>query len=60
LGLLLESVTLSEYRTAILTLQLGGQIKRVVLDDNYPVELGKLPDLIDRVVGSDRWVGKTK
>jgi hypothetical protein len=59
-GLLLEYITVSDERSATLTLQLGEQIKRVGLYDNYPAELGNLPGLIDRIVSSEQWIGKTK
>ena len=47
----------SDMPSAILTLRLGSRTKRVILYDNYPVELGRLPDLIDEVVNTYRWTG---
>jgi hypothetical protein len=55
----IESVVVTALPSQILTLRLGERTKRVVLYDNDPLELGKLPDLIDRAVGSERWVGKS-
>jgi hypothetical protein len=59
-GFLLESITVTDLPSQILTLKLGDRSKRVVLYDNVPVELAALPDLVDRTLRADQWVRKPK
>jgi len=47
--------TTTDLPSQVLTLQLGTKRKQVVLYDNYPAELGALPNLIDEVTNSKRW-----
>jgi hypothetical protein len=57
-GIVVESMTITDLPSQILTLRLGERVKRVELYDHYPAELGRLPDLVDRVAGTERWVGR--
>ena len=38
------------------TLRLGDRTKTVTLYDNYPAQLGRLPELVDRVGGPQVWL----
>ena len=40
---------------AALTLKIGARTKTVILRENYPPELGRLPDLVDRLGGPAIW-----
>lgn len=40
---------------AALTLKIGTRTKTVILRENYPPELGRLPELVDRMGGPDVW-----
>lgn len=51
--------TTTDLPSQILTLQLGTKRKQVVLYDNYPAELGALPNLVDEVTDSKRWTQQT-
>jgi hypothetical protein len=41
-----------------LTLRLGDRKKTVSLFKNYPIELGRLPELVERIGGPQVWQGK--
>jgi hypothetical protein len=41
-----------------LTLRLGDRKKTVTLFNNYPAELGKLPELVERIGGPQVWLLK--
>jgi hypothetical protein len=47
--------TTTDLPSQILTLRLGAKSKKVVLYDNFPAELGALPNLVDEVTNSKRW-----
>ena len=55
-----EGESVSDGPTTILRLRLGDVRKEVKLYRNYPAELGELAERIDRVAGSERWVGKAR
>jgi hypothetical protein len=41
-----------------LTLRIGDRKKTVTLFNNYPTELGRLPELVERIGGPQVWLGK--
>jgi hypothetical protein len=51
--------TTTDLPSQVVTLQLGAKRKQVVLYDNFPAELGALPNLVDEVTNSKRWTQQT-
>jgi hypothetical protein len=55
--LTLASVLVSDAASTYLELRIGDHAKRVHLYYNVPKELGAIPDLIDRAVDVEQWIG---
>jgi hypothetical protein len=55
--LTLGSIVTTDGPSAIVRMRIGKHEKRVRLYDNYPPELGAIPDLIDRAVNIEQWIG---
>lgn len=55
--LTLVSIVTTDGPSALLELRIGKHEKRVRLYDNYPQELGAIPQLIDQTVLIEQWIG---
>jgi hypothetical protein len=50
----------SDVPGAVLTLTLGSRTKRVVLRHDVPMELGRLPNLVDIAANTEQWTGRVR
>jgi len=55
--LTLNSIVSTDGPSALLQMRIGKHEKRVRLYDNYPQELGAIPQLIDQTVLIEQWIG---
>lgn len=51
------SIVTTDGPSALLEMKIGKHEKRVRLYDNYPKELGAIPQLIDQTVAIEQWIG---